>query len=337
MPSFQIVPPNWLVGLNHNTIDDVDTGMSCAECGKEGGVSLKVCKACMSVKYCNAACQKKHWPTHKTACKIRAAELRDEALFKDPPAKEDCPICFLPMPMKLINCISLPAATKSSVPIADHAEANEELANQPMETYYTCCGKSICRGCAHSFCKSGNDDKCPFCNSDQGSKTEEEHVAALMKRVEANDAASIYLLADSYYNGLNGFHQDQTKAMELYARAAELGCSKAHTKLAGVYHKGGYLKKAKFHFESAAMAGHEEARCIVGLMEADYGNTEQAIKHWIIAASAGDYTATHQLRTYFEKGLVSSKSIDSTLIAYNNSCVEMRSEARDACIQVMMM
>ena len=76
----------------------------CAECGEEGGnVSLKACKACMSVKYCNAVCQKKHWPIHKKECKLRAAELRDEALFKDPPAKEDCPICFLPMPFKLIS------------------------------------------------------------------------------------------------------------------------------------------------------------------------------------------------------------------------------------------
>ena len=31
---------------------------------------------------------------------------------------------------------------------------------------------------------------------------------------------------------------------------------------------------------------------------------------------------------------VSRESINSTLAAYNNSCVEMRSEARDAYIQV---
>ena len=62
---------------------------SCSECGEEGGASLKVCKSCMAVRYCNAACQHKHWQTHKTACKVRAAELRDEALFKDPPPKED--------------------------------------------------------------------------------------------------------------------------------------------------------------------------------------------------------------------------------------------------------
>ena len=59
----------------------------------------------MLVKYCGAKCQRNHWPTHKKDCKRRAAQLRDEALFKDPPAKEDCPICFLPMPEKLLSCM----------------------------------------------------------------------------------------------------------------------------------------------------------------------------------------------------------------------------------------
>ena len=70
--------------------------------------------------------------------------LRDEALFKDPPPKEDCPICFLPMPSKLICCFSLPSATTSSVPIHDYSITHEELAKQDMGGYKPCCGKSIC-------------------------------------------------------------------------------------------------------------------------------------------------------------------------------------------------
>ena len=93
------------------------------------------------------------------------------------------------------------------------------------------------------------------------------------------------------------------------------------------------MKKAKFHFEAAAMAGHEIARSKLGFIEADDGNTERAIKHWTIAASAGEYIAMHHLRTAFEDGYVSRESIDSVLTAYNSSCVEMRSEARDAYIR----
>jgi hypothetical protein len=123
-----------------NNHDDA-SAHCCAECGKEGGVSLKTCKACMSVKYCNASCQHKHWPKHKIECKLRAAELIDEAPFKDPPPKEDWPICFIPLPSKLICCVSLPPATILSVPINDFADANEGLANLSSEQYYPCCGE----------------------------------------------------------------------------------------------------------------------------------------------------------------------------------------------------
>jgi TPR repeat protein len=157
----------------------------------------------------------------------------------------------------------------------------------------------------------------------------------IMKRVEANDPTSICLLAAHYHHGRAGFQQDHAKSMELYARSAELGCSKAHFYLATIYHEGGNLKKAKFHYEAAAMAGHEVARFNLGIIEADYGNMEQAVKHWKIAASAGSYHAMHTLRESFEKGLVSRDIIDSTLTVYNNSCAEMRSEARDARIKIL--
>jgi len=309
----------------------------CADCSKEEerGISLKTCKSCMQARYCNAACQKKHWATHKKSCKQRAAEIRDEALFKDPPSTEDCPICFLPMPVKLICCISLLFATVLSVPISDFADANEELEKWPLVGYYPCCGKSICGGCVHSFRKSGNADKCPFCNSDRSSKTLEESVEEIMKRVEANDAASICSLAQHYYNGEGGVQQDQAKAMELYARAADLGSSEAHSQLGGNYYKEGDLKKAKFHNEAAAMAGHEMARYNLGYFEVKSGNIERAMKHWAIAASAGYHKAMFQLKIGFENGYVSRESIDSTLAAYNSSCAEMRSEARDSSIRAI--
>jgi hypothetical protein len=305
----------------------------CAECGKEGGISLKMCMSCKLVKYCNAECQKKHWAKHKKTCKIRAAELRDEALFKDPPPMEDCPICFVPMPAKLICCVLLPPASISSVPINDFATANEELSKVEMEIHYPCCGKNICGGCIYSFAQSLNDVKCPFCNSDQSNKTDEERFEELMKRVEANDAASICLLANSYYQGLRGLQQDHNKAIELWIQAADLGCSKAHDQLAYIYHEGGNMKKVKFHYEAAAMAGDEVARYNLGNMEYNYGNIERAVKHWTIAASAGHYIAMHELRKLFDQGVVSRESIESTLAAYNSSCAQMRSEARDAYIQ----
>ena len=92
----------------------------CANCGKEGS-NLKSCAACKLVKYCSRDCQQAHRPQHKRECKKRAAELHDEKLFKQPPPKEDCPICFIRLPMLKTGC-----------------------------RYMTCCGKDICSGCAHA-------------------------------------------------------------------------------------------------------------------------------------------------------------------------------------------
>jgi TPR repeat protein len=236
------------------------------------------------------------------------------------------------MPARLICCAtSFQDATITSVPIFDFAKANEGLAKKAMEEYYTCCGKSVCGGCLYSCRESGNIGTCPFCNSDRH-KTEEEQVEELMKRVEVNDAGAMYVLGSYYNHGQLGLQQDRGKALELWKHAAALGSSKAHFELGPQYDKGGDMKKAKFHYEAAAMAGHEVARYNLGCVEYHSGNVERAVKHWMIAASAGHFAAMQNLLNAFNQGSTSRATIDSTLTAYNNSCVEMRSEARDAAI-----
>jgi TPR repeat protein len=155
----------------------------------------------------------------------------------------------------------------------------------------------------------------------------------MMKRVEANDAGAMFMLAECYYRGRGGLQQDRSKGDELLIMAADLGSSQAHYNLAVGHLEGGNLKKAKFHFEAAAMAGHDDARSEVGKMEAQSGNMNRALKNWMIAASAGNYNAMNNLRGNFEMGHVSRDAVISTLASYNNSCAEMRSEARDAWIR----
>ena len=106
-------------------MNDADnTKTTCANCGKgeENSGDLKACMACKLVKYCNRECQIAHRPLHKKACKKRVAELHDEALFKEPPPPEECPICFLPLP-----------------------EGTSEA------TFHSCCGKIICMGCIYAM------------------------------------------------------------------------------------------------------------------------------------------------------------------------------------------
>jgi len=155
----------------------------------------------------------------------------------------------------------------------------------------------------------------------------------MMKRVEANDSGAMCELAQYYYRGRGGLIHDQERGIELLTRAAKLGSSRANSSLGVIYYEKGDLKKAKLHDKAAAMAGDEIARCNLATIECKSGNWERATKHFKIAASAGNYYAMHRLREFFERGHVGRDTIDSTLAAYNNSCVEMRSEARDVYIR----
>lgn len=80
---------------------DIMTDTRCTGCGK-GGDALKPCNVCglfTSTAAASGECKLKHLTSHELACKERAAELYDEKLFAEPPPKEDCPVCFLPMPL----------------------------------------------------------------------------------------------------------------------------------------------------------------------------------------------------------------------------------------------
>jgi TPR repeat protein len=171
-----------------------------------------------------------------------------------------------------------------------------------MAQYYSCCGKSICGGCVHSFRESGIIGKRPFCNERTFDKTCEELFEELMKRVEVNDAGATFALGNCYCRGQIGLQQNEEKAIELFTKSAESGCSDAHCNLGNIYREGGYLKKASFHYEAAAMAEHKIARHSIGCMELHSGDKEQVLKHWIIAASAGSFRAMHNLLVALNEG-----------------------------------
>jgi hypothetical protein len=58
---------------------------------------------------------------------------------------------------------------------------------------------------------------------------------------------------------------------------------------------------------------------------------DQALKHWTIAASGGCHGAWHHL-SIIGFGSIPIETMTSIVAACNNSCKEMRGEARDAYI-----
>ena len=122
--------------------------------------------------------------------------VTDEELFKQPPPKEDCPICFLSVPTLATG-----------------------------QTYMSCCGQLLCSGCTHApvYDDQGNviQNGCAFCRKETPSSTK-ELLKRYNNRVKLGDSEALTSLG-TFYNGNYGLRQDSIKAIDLWRRGAKLG------------------------------------------------------------------------------------------------------------------
>eukprot|EP00984_Skeletonema_dohrnii_P005334 scaffold1874_cov89-Skeletonema_dohrnii-CCMP3373.AAC.11 len=267
----------------------VDTS-SCGSCGiaEIDDIKLKECDDCDLVRYCSDECQENHSPQHEEACKERAAELRDEILFKQPESTHlgDCPICCLPLPLD-------------------------------SKFVQICCSKLICIGCAHANKMreaESLDPLCPICQESLMKFTPVDLKKFMMKRVEANDPVMIRQEGILQQN-----EGDYNSAFEYFTKAAELGNADAHYHLAALYRDGHGVEKDKqkevHHLEQAAIGGHPTARYDLGCEEWDNNdNAERAMKHWIIAAALGDNRPIEFMMEMSEEGYVSKDDLAALFV-----------------------
>ena len=238
-----------------------------------------------------------------------AADYRRNKLFLDPPPKEDCPICMLPMP---------------------HASG----ACGVGKTYMACCGTMICSGCSKA--EDGEVEKgnikawCAFCRVPIPT-TDEENIKRVMVRCEQNDANAFYKLGLLYRDGSMGLPQDTNKSIELIIRGADLGSLEAHWSLTSTYLFGRGaekdVKRGVHHLSFATMGGHEMARYFCGQMESQK-SMNRAMKHHMIAAKAGVDLSLKKVGEGFKAGHVTKDEYASTLRAHQASIAAMKSEQR---------
>lgn len=289
---------------------------ACANCGKgeEESVNLKKCTACKLVKYCSRDCQIAHRPQHKKECKKRAAELHDEKLFKQPPQLYgDCPICMIRLPTLVMG-----------------------------RTYMVCCGKFICSGCMYAdvYDHEGNvlADTCPFCRSQppysEGEVAlERKRIKQYYKRMEMNDASAFCTIGCYYFEGIHGFAQNYTKALEHWQRAAELGDAESYTNIGNAYEHGLGVwidkKKAIYYYELAAMKGHSIARNSLGNSEVEAGNRKRALWHYMIAVKDGSSMALQNIDSLCPDGSLLRGVYEDAQRHYQAYLDEIKSDQRD--------
>lgn len=317
------------LSLSQLDIKDEEKNDVCANCGKAGSSSnMNVCNKCKGAKYCNASCKKKHRHKHKTECEKvvqriaelhnaelkRAAELHDIELFKQPPPTEDCPICMLRLP-------SMDSGRR----------------------YMACCGQEICGGCAHApVCDHrGNrvnqvgERKCAFCRTTE-TAVDEEIIQRLKKRMKVGDPLAFLGLGCTYGQVSSrtfGLKRDLDKAIELWHKAAELGCATAHRNIGNEYLSGNNVrkdeKKAATHIELAAMMGDEKARGKLGYDEYRRGNMDRALKHLMIAVASGCDQSLSYIQGLFTNGDLTREDYAAALRSRQDYLDEIRSKQRD--------
>ena len=295
--------------LQNMSADNEDVVSICANCGKEGSSdSMNTCNKCKEVTYCNAACKKKHRSKHKKACDRRVAELHDKELFKQPPPKEDCPICFVRLP-------TLKSGTK----------------------YQSCCGKTICSGCSYApvYDNQGNkvdEKKCAFCRVPTPT-SHEEVVEREKKRLADNDPIAVFNTGCYYYYGRHGLTQDMDKALELYHRAAELGFAESYLNIGIAYQRGNRVKvdekKAIYYYEQAAIGGEVAARFNLGINEEIAGNIDKALKHYMIAVKGGHSKSLKRIKDLYSNEKATKDDYMKALQSYQTYLGEIKSVQRD--------
>jgi len=236
----------------------------------------------------------------------KKSRMRQEELFKQPPQKEDCPICFLPLP--------------------------------PLQSgmrYQTCCGKIVCCGCIYANSTMNRKKNglvlCPFCRTP--TPDPKKSIEMSKQRMKAKDPEAIYGLGCLYEEGnLEEYPRDILMAVKLWRLAAKLGHTGAYYNI-GAYYYGTdvkrYKKKGKFYFELAAIGGDIMARYALGCEEEEAGNTDKALRHYIIAARSGGSNSLKKIQKLYSNGHATKEDYSTALQSYQVHLKEIKSSQRD--------
>ncbi|KAL7523143.1 hypothetical protein ACHAXR_000040, partial [Thalassiosira sp. AJA248-18] len=142
----------------------------------------------------------------------------------------------------------------------------------------------------------------------------------------------MHMLGSRYFMG-EGVPQDFRKTLELYHQASKLGCTKSHYSIGHVFYNGEWvekdMKRARYHWECAAMEGHVLARHNLGIFEENAGNMSRAMKHFMISAGFGDDDSLKKIRDGFSDGHATKDDFEKALRAHKESIDEMQSDLRD--------
>lgn len=237
-------------------------------------------------------------------------ELRDVELFGPPEEREECPICFVPMPLDIDECTLLP-----------------------------CCGKLVCDACFMAAGVATSKFTCAFCRSKPAMEWDATN-QQLRSRIESGDAWAMYALGNSYSSGDEGVQMNHIAAMKLWLQAADSGHIEALCSIANKHFQDGFevkitedqaLKVATAAAKNGSLEGHH----LVGGLECKVNDDfDKALKHFVRAATGGYVPSFKTLRNMRDKGGLPRDVFDDIEEQHKEALTRGRSEERDAANKI---
>ncbi|KAL7539004.1 hypothetical protein ACHAWF_006264, partial [Thalassiosira exigua] len=196
--------------------------------------------------------------------------------------------------------------------------------------------KWICLGCFLGVYKTDEKCKCPFCRTPN---VQEEQIRKHM--MEIGDAEAFHLLGAGYAQGTWGLSKAPKKALEHLLRAGELGCAESYALVAKAYLGDREVgldveienTKAKHYFQLSTIGGSAYSRHILGQLEANAGNIDIALKHWLISAYAGWDPSLDSIRFCYKCKVATKGDYEKALRAHKSATDDMKSPQRDTAAE----
>ena len=271
--------------------------------------------------------------TTKTAAAGTPTEAPQPPLPSTENQRDECVLCCYPLPIK----------------------KSESL-------YKECCGELICCGCIFAQQRTliiGTNVKkpikgskkeelefitiltseltvCPFCRA-KNPTNDKEYLKRLWERIdEYNDPTAMNLLGDAYLEGNRGLSKNLKRAEEFHQRAYNLGDPDAAYLRADLYtnHIPDQARMMKY-LEEGAKRGNTQCINGLGVYAAASGNQEEAKRHYMTAACAGDKKAVHNLMVNYRApgSVVSKDDLATTFRAHKAVNDKEKSEPREYAIR----
>ena len=242
----------------------------------------------------------------------------DPELWKPLTPTEECPVCMVPLPLENGNC-----------------------------TYWACCSKRVCTACSKEHERAQRvtnmkrekkkqpplEKTCAFCRTPLP-RNDAEEISRYEEKISKDDTRAMINLAGMYLQGAKGLRKNDEKAFELLNRAADLGSLDAIA-LLGQHISFGHLDNIKDesigreYLKDSAVKGNVHSQHSLGTILYKEGNIALAIKHWNLAAAAGQDQSMKGLWSCFNKGKLSKPDLEKALRAHKAARDEMNSEQRE--------